>query len=235
MSDIQNPQGQPQCQPTQPPQPPQYQQPQYQQPYGGQTGYAPRPSVNIWEGIAKWDFKVVSYIVLGVFFLSLFMRDISTYRTDRTTILLFQFFFVSSLILASFLCYSKAAPRMKEGNDVGWPLLVGGIVAVFMSFILTFIKAEDYDTIKTLTTIGNIALAVSAFSLLYAFFRVKVFQHSLPVLLLGMAFVLELMGYVIGYEESFGQLCVRFSLYAEVSSMIVLLAEVAYNRSLNRG
>lgn len=247
MDDIQNPQEQTQYQPQQQYQQQQYQQqqyqqqqyqqqqyqqPQYQQPYGGPMGYAPRPAVNIWESIAKWDFKTMSYVAVGVFFLSIFVVGLSS---DRTTILLFRFFAISCVILASFLCYSKAEPKMEEGNNVGWPLLIGGIVVVLLQFILTFIKTEDWQTIKTLDTIIHVAMAVSAFSLLYAFFKVRVFDHSYPALLLGIAFVLALMGHLIDDDESFGRLCTEFSSYAMVSSLLVLLGEVVYNRSLNQG
>lgn len=244
MDDIQNPQEQTQYQPQpqsqyqqqqyqqQQYQQQQYQQPQYQQPYGGPMGYAPRPAVNIWESIARWDFKAMSYIAVGMFFLSLIVCGLTK---DRTTYLLFDFFSLASVVLVSFIVYAQAAPKMEEGNGVGWPLLIGGIVALFLGFIIVFIKAEDWDTIKTLRTVLRISLVVSAFSLLYAFFKVNVFEHSLPGFIIGISSVIAMMGHLIGEEESFGSLCVRVGGIGLFSAMVVLLGEVVYNRSLNRG
>lgn len=238
---YQQPMGQPQYQqPMQPqyqqsyqqqPYQQQYQQPGYQQqPFGGPMGYAPRPAINLWESIAKWDFKVMTFIAVGAFFLSIFVSGLTS---DRTVNGLFSFLSIASIVLVSFIIYAQAAPKMAEGNGIGWSLLIGGILVVLFQFVLTFITS--WDTYKTLNIIKFICTAAIAFPLLYAFFKVTVFEHSLPALIIGVACVLTLLGGLIGGNERFGALCQQLATFGWVSSVIILLGEVIYNRSLNRG
>ncbi len=245
---FQQPVGQPQYQQPQPQfqQPmgqPQYQQQPYQQPMGGpqpfQQGpfgpmYPQRPAINLWQSIASWNFKVSAFIAIGVFFLSIF---ITALVTDRTVDGLFGFFGVAAIIFAGFIIYAQAAPKMAEGNGIGWALLVGGILVILFQFVLVFITS--WDTYKTLNIIKMICMLAVAFPLIYAFFKVQVFEHSLTALLIGISCALFMLGGLVGTGSlggnSFASLCNNFAEYGFASSMIVLLAEVIYNRSLNRG
>ena len=247
---YQQPMGQPQPQQPQPQyqQPmgqPQYQQPQpqYQQPMGGpqpfQQGpfgqmYPPRPAINIWQSIASWNFKVMAFVAVGVFFLSIFITSLVA---DRTVNGLFGFFGMSAVFLAALIIYAKAAPKMEEGNGIGWALLVGGALVILFQFVLVFITS--WDTYKTLNIIKLICMLGVAFPMIYAFFKVQLFEHSLPALLIGLGFALALLGGLVGTGSmggnSFAVLCNNFAEYGFASSMIILLAEVIYNRSLNRG